>query len=300
MQTSPLLLETCFSFDLIPNVSSGTYSLATSGEIISNSALGNVESDSFAGSITINAPNLYISSADATLNLGRIPMTAAVTREITLRNSGNADLVIDEVVYNSNTLSSNISTPLTLTSSESSDKTVTFSPATAGAFSSSLSIRHNGAAEQNVVQVTADVFSPNYLYIEENTVFREEAHVIRLGLSNNDAIRAVQFDINIPDGFVLDLDNVTPLAALSGFSMSSSDLGNGNYRFVIYTLSSNVIAAGTNPLLDLPIAVSSTIAYGDYNFDFSGVVLSNTSNQNTASRGFNRRRYSRCGRSCSE
>ena len=90
-----------------------------------------------------------------------------------------------------------------------------------------------------------------------------------------------------------------PLAALSGFSMSSSDLGNGNYRFVIYTLSSNVIAAGTNPLLDLPITVSSTIAYGDYNFDFSGVVLSNTSNQNTATEALTEGRYSRCGRPCS-
>ncbi|MDC1354660.1 FG-GAP-like repeat-containing protein [Polaribacter sp.] len=272
-----------FSFDLIPNVSSGTYSLATSEEIISNSAFGNVESDSFAGSITINAPNLYISSADATLNLGRIPITEDVLREITLKNSGNADLVIDEVVYNSATLSSTISTPLTLTSNESTDKTITFSPTTVGTFSSSISIRHNGATEQNVVQVTADVFSPNYLYIEENTVFRDESHIIRLGLSNNDPIRAVQFDINIPDGFVLDRDNITSLTALTGFNMSSSDLGNGNYRFVIYTLSSNVIAAGTNPLLDLPITVSNNIAYGDYNFDFSGVVLSNTSNQNTAS-----------------
>ena len=271
-----------FSFDLIPNVSSGTYSLATSGEIISNSTLGNVESDSYAGSITINAPNLYISSADATLNLGRIPITADVVSEITLSNLGNADLVIDEVVYNSTTLSSSISTPLTLSSNESTDKTVTFSPETAGAFSSSLSIRHNGAAEQNVVQVTADVFSPNYLYIEEKTVFRDEDHLIRLGLSNNDAIRAVQFDINIPVGFVLDKDNVSALAALTGFNMSSSDLGNGNYRFVIYTLSSNVIAAGTNPLLELPISVDSAIAYGDYNFDFSEVVLSDTSNQNTA------------------
>jgi len=272
-----------FSFDLIPNVSSGTYSLATSEEIISNSAFGNVESDSYAGSITINAPNLYISSADATLNLGRIPITEDVLREITLKNSGNADLVIDEVVYNSATLSSTISTPLTLTSNESTDKTITFSPTTVGTFSSSISIRHNGATEQNVVQVTADVFSPNYLYIEENTVFRDESHIIRLGLSNNDPIRAVQFDINIPDGFVLDRDNITSLTALTGFNMSSSDLGNGNYRFVIYTLSSNVIAAGTNPLLDLPITVSNNIAYGDYNFDFSGVVLSNTSNQNTAS-----------------
>ena len=66
------------------------------------------------------------------------------------------------------------------------------------------------------MQVTADVFSPNYLYIEENTVFREEAHVVRLGLSNNDAIRAVQFDINIPDGFVLDRDNVTPFSGSIG------------------------------------------------------------------------------------
>ena len=68
-----------------------------------------------------------------------------------------------------------------------------------------------------VVSVAANVVSneikpplqttSNYLYVEEITVIRNENHLLRIGLSNTEEIRAVQFDINVPDGFVFDFEN---------------------------------------------------------------------------------------------
>ena len=269
------------SFKLTPNVNSGTYPLTILSPIISNTALGNIESDSYSGAILINAPNLNLSNSN--FSVGRVPITSQVVKNITLSNTGNANLIIDEVVYNSGSLTSTITTPLTISANQNTSKNLTFTPNVLGQFSSSISVRHNGAAEQNVIQVTADVFTPNYLLIEEKSIYINEDNTIKLVLSNNDDVKAIQFDINIPDGFVFDYQNATNEAVLDNFQFSSSDLGNGNFRFIIYTVSNSVIPSGTNPILNLPVFVNSTTALGDYDFAFSNIVISNTANQNAAS-----------------
>jgi len=80
-----------------------------------------------------------------------------------------------------------------------------------------------------------------------------------------------------------DYQNFQELDALSDFTISNSDLGNGNYRFVIYNLGDTVIQSGSNLLLDLPIYVSDNASIGDYNFEISNITLSNSSNSDVAS-----------------
>jgi len=269
------------SFKLTPNVNSGTYPLTILNPIITNTALGNIESDSYAGSISINAPYLNISNAN--FSLGRVPITSSVVKEITLSNTGNENLIIDEVVYNSEMLTSTIATPLTISANQNTIKNITFTPNVLGQFSSSVSIRHNGAAEQNVIQVAADVFTPNYLLLEEKSIYVNEDDTVKLVLSNNDDVKAIQFDINIPNGFVFDYQNTTSEAVLDNFQFSISDLGNGNFRFIIYTVSNSVIPSGTNPILNLPVFVNSTTALGDYDFVLSNIVISDSVPQNATS-----------------
>jgi hypothetical protein len=254
--------------------------LDISNSIISNTESDNLISDSYSGSISINAPFLDTNSI---LDFGRVPLSISTDKNISLANSGNSDLIINEIVFDSPLLSSSLETPLTLANGQSSEMAVTLTPESLGQFSSSILINHNGAESQNTIQVTAEVFSPNYLYIEDQSVNRDSNHIIKLGISNNDGIRAIQFDINIPNEFVFDYQNFQELDALSDFTISNSDLGNGNYRFVIYNLGDTVIQSGSNLLLDLPIYVSDNASIGDYNFEISNITLSNSSNSDVAS-----------------
>ena len=239
-----------FSFSLLPVSNSGYHPLDISNSIISNTESDNLISDSYSGSISINAPFLDTNSI---LDFGRVPLSISTDKNISLANSGNSDLIINEIVFDSPLLSSSLETPLTLANGQSSEMAVTLTPESLGQFSSSILINHNGAESQNTIQVTAEVFSPNYLYIEDQSVNRDSNHIIKLGISNNDGIRAIQFDINIPNEFVFDYQNFQELDALSDFTISNSDLGNENYRFVIYNLGDTVIQSGSNLLLDLPI-----------------------------------------------
>jgi hypothetical protein len=269
-----------FSFSLLPVSNSGYHPLDISNSIISNLDLGDVISDVYSGSITINAPFLNINS---TLDFGRVPLSISTDKNISLANIGDSNLIINQIVYESSLLSGSLEAPLTIANGQNTEMVVTFTPESLGQFSSSISINHNSAENQNTIQVTAEVFSPNYLYIEDKSVNRDNDYIINLGISNNDEIRAIQFDINIPDGFVFDYQNVQGLNSLNDFTVSNSDLGNGNYRFVIYNLGSAIIPSGSNLLLDLPIYVNSSIPVGDYNFEISNITLSDASNSDVSS-----------------
>jgi len=269
-----------FSFSLLPVSNSGYHPLDISNSIISNLDLGDVISDVYSGYITINAPLLNINS---TLDFGRVPLSISTDKNISIANIGDSNLIINQIVYESSLLSGSLEAPLTLANGQNTEMVVTFTPESLGQFSSSILINHNSAENQNTIQVTADVFSPNYLYIEDKSVNRDNDYIINLGISNNDEIRAIQFDINIPDGFVFDYQNVQGLNSLNDFTISNSDLGNGNYRFVIYNIGSAIIPSGSNLLLGLPIYVDSSTPVGDYNFEISDIILSNASNSNVSS-----------------
>ena len=269
-----------FSFSLLPVSNSGYHPLDISNSIISNLDLGDVMSDIYSGSITINAPFLNI---NPTLDFGRVPLSISTDKNISLANIGDSNLIINQIVYESSLLSGSLEAPFTLTNGQDSEMVVTFTPESLGQFSSSILINHNSAENQNTIQVTADVFSPNYLFIEDKSVNRDNDYIINLGISNNDEIRAIQFDINIPDGFVFDDQNIQELNAINDFNLSYSPQGNGNYRFLIYNLGNTTIPAGSNLLLGLPIYVNSSTPVGDYNFEISDIILSNASNSNVSS-----------------
>ena len=131
--------------------------------------------------------------------------------------------------------------------------------------------------------VSSFVFSQNYLTLLDTDVFRGYSYDIPIDLINNDPIRAIQYDINIPEGFIFDIDNVTQTPILNDFTTLISSLGNNNYRFIIYTIGNDIINSGNQTILTLPIFVENSIDLGQYTFQFSNVVLSSETNQNISS-----------------
>ena len=131
--------------------------------------------------------------------------------------------------------------------------------------------------------VSSFVFSQNYLTLLDTDVFRGNSYDIQIDLINNDPIRAIQYDINIPEGFIFDIDNVTQTPILNDFTTLISSLGNNNYRFIIYTIGNDIINSGNQTILTLPVFVDNSIDLGQYTFQFSNVVLSSETNQNISS-----------------
>ena len=270
-----------FSFKVIPNITSGTYTLPISNSIISNVELGDILSEAYNGSFTINAP--YLSTSVQTINYGSVPITETRTTNITLTNTGSAELVIDELVFDASALTFPLTMPTILAVGESTPVELIFDPIQIGSFNQDISIRNNSPEEQQIITVLAEVFSPNYLKIVDKDVLRNQTWAIELNLANNDDIRGIQFDVTLPEGFVLDSDNIVEESIIDNFSMSLSFQGNNTYRFVIYTVSNDYLIPDDETILQLPVFIENTVANGQYPFEFSSVVLSSSSNQNIVS-----------------
>ena len=270
-----------FSFKIIPNINSGTYTLPITNPIISNVELGDITSDVYNGSFTINAP--FLSTSVQVVDYGNIPITEVQTTNITLTNTGAASLIIDELVFDSTKLSFPLEVPTTLEVNESVTVVLEYAPIQIGSLNENISIRNNSPEEQLIINVLADVFSPNYLSISDTNVFKGNSYEIPLNLVNNENIRAIQYDLNIPEGFIFDLDNVVETSILNNFTTSISSLGNNNYRFIIYTVSNDFIISGDETILTLPIFVENTIDLGQYTFEISNIVLSSESNNQNIS-----------------
>ena len=269
------------TLELKPEVSSGNYNLTVSNPIISNITLGDIESDSYNGSVQINAPNLVTNPSS--ISFGRVPITETRQQVIRLTNNGSAELNISSIVKDVSLFDIDTATPFTISQGAHKDITLTFTPSSNGNVDQDISIRHNGSTEQNIINVTADVFSPNYLSIDDIEVLNGESYNLLFRLHNYNSVKGVQVDIDFPQGFSFDFSNMEMSSSTTNFSISSSSLSNGNRRIIIYNTSGESIGAGSEVLFELPFSVNNDTSYNDYTLAYSNVVISDQSNQDVSS-----------------
>jgi len=268
-------------FKIIPNIQSGTYPLNIQNAILTHATLGNILSDAYNGSISIDAPSLYINPSY--INYNNVPITE--TRETTLRltNSGSAQLNINELVFDNAELSLDTSTPIIIDAGQSKNVKLTFSPTTSGSFSETIAFRHNAANTQNLVTVTAQKFSPNYLAVVDATAKFGLTNMIPISLENNDDLKAVQFDITLPNGFVMDVNALSTVNRAENFTAAASNVSGTTYRVIMYSSSNTTIPKGSGAILQLPITLENSVNAGTYGFSFSNEILSDTNNKDVSS-----------------
>ncbi|WP_046758888.1 T9SS type A sorting domain-containing protein [Kordia jejudonensis] len=123
----------------------------------------------------------------------------------------------------------------------------------------------------------------NFLLVDDQTILQGETENILLELVNDDVIRALQFDIELPTGFTLDNNNIAAVNRLSGFNVSSSDLGNNTFRVLAFSFTGATIPVGNGAVLSLPVTIDAMTTVGDYTLPITNIVLSDTSNMDIAS-----------------
>ncbi|PWA09536.1 Ig-like domain-containing protein [Flavobacterium laiguense] len=270
-----------FRFKLKPAVSSGTYNLNISSPILSNATLGNIESDSYNGFIQINSPNLSIDNT--TISYGNVPITESRISNVTLYNTGSSLLIIDSIVTSSGQIMIDASLPIEILPGASKMAKLIYKPTNIGSFSETVSFRYNGPDLQKIVNVQSTVFSPNFVMVKDQTGIKNQLNNFSILLKNTDAVRAIQFDVELPSGFNLQSSNLTTTARSAGFNVSASLLSTNKYRILLYSFSNASLSAGTESIINFPVSLNSNLNSGNYSFVYSNVILSNTANQNISS-----------------
>ena len=268
-------------FKLKPSVNSGNYNLTIVNPIISNINLGNIESDSYNGSVQINSPNLITSPSN--ISFGRVSITETKEQTIRLTNNGSAQLDISSIVKDVSLFNIDTATPFSITPGAFKDIKLTYTPTSNGSIDENISIRHNGSSEQNVINVTADVFSPNYLKVKSINAEPGETAFLDIELYNNDEVKGIQFDVVLNSEFNYNISNYSLIDNGLIFSSSNSNLGANSYRFILYNTSGASIPQGSGSILRIPFTVPQNASFGDYTVSFSNVILSGPNNRNVSS-----------------
>ena len=265
-----------FRFKLKPIVNAGYFPLDVSNAVITNSTQENILSDSYNGSFQINTPNLSINPID--IDFENMPSTEPSQKSLRLTNTGDASLVIDEVVFNASEITLDIQLPLTIGSGTSQEISLTYTPSVTGEFSETISFKNNGLDEESFITARGSVFSPNYVLVESQEATVNETNVLQILLKNNDVARALQFDVELPAGFELETNNIETASRADGYEVVASNIEGSKYRVLLYSMTNKTLAKGSLSILNFPVFISSNVSEGNYTFNFSNVIITNTEN----------------------
>ena len=140
--------------------------------------------------------------------------------------------------------------------------------------------------ERKTNMVTAPVITKeNNLYIADGLRFsKSKVNTLPVSMKNEDQIVGFQFDVVLPDGMTLALNDkgkydVTKTDRTASHSLSSNILPDGSIRVVGTSMDNDIIEGVDGALLNIGVDVASRVADGDYAVQLKNVKMTNEDKQ---------------------
>lgn len=250
---------------------SGTYTLKPEGVVLSNITVENMTSATKEARVTIQSPAL---SCDASLDMGSTAVTAPVTKEFTIRNSGKASLVVDKVNFLAEGFALKTQLPLVVERSQSATLMVEYTPTVEGDYAATMNIYTNDPVNRmKAVAISGMVYEPNGLTLTgENQA--DGTYNLTVGLTNYTDIVAVQMDIHWLEGMATSVETLEKSARLNGHSCTIAKIGDGVYRVIIFSMSNTAIVGKEGALFTLTYTPEQGVVYDGTEVKLTNVVIS--------------------------
>lgn len=263
-------------FHLLGN--GGYYPIEISNVIISDATGTNILSDTFNGYVQITSADIYTSSG---LEFGDVSMTSQKTLSQTIYNWGQEPLIISQLTFSNQYFSSPQALPVIIQPYQQYDLPLVFKKNDKGAASGTMKIFSNDP-DQSIynVELTGNAFAPNYLKILPVKYFIGESKYLSIEVENIEEIVAVQFDLNFPENFTPDLDEILLTDRSDGHIVATTKLSGTDIRVIVYSNQSKSLKRSTGAVIKIPFNALSTLSEGSYNLIFSNGVLSNLKSEN--------------------
>ena len=260
------------------NGAAGYYGVGISNVIISNAIGENIVSDSYGGQLIITAPDI---DAPAQVNFGDVSRLSETTQNIPIYNYGQETLNLQGLLISSEFFKCTTTFPLNVLPYQYFDLPVTFSKKEEGTVSGTLKILSNDPDEYPfTVQLTGKAFSPNYLVLNEQNFYPDESKVVSVDMNNADTVYAIQFDLTFPTGFNPVVNAITLTSRKQDHVIASTSLSSNSIRVLVYSPGMKPITGISGSIVQLPCATVPSMLPGDYNLEFSNVLLSNQTSKN--------------------
>lgn len=260
---------------------SGSYRLNPTDVVLSNVAMENMVSATSSNYVAIKSPAY---SAPTTLDMGETPVTEKKTCSYSIYNSGSTDLVISKVAFLAEGYSVEEEFPITIEPKKSKSINVSYTPSKEGDHRTTMQVYTNDPVNRMFsVDVSVKVYEPNEIVASGTNT--KNGYQFTFSLDNYTDIVAVQMNLHWLPGMSTSTAQLVPTDRLKNHSYLVTDLGNGTYQVLIYSMSNTPIDGNEGALFTLDFTASDGTEYRDTELQVTDIVLSDAKGKNYASVG---------------
>lgn len=273
--------DTIATFKVRLNGTNGNYYLRPQNVILSNITEENMTSATSQNYVTIKSPKLQ--SADA-LDMGLKPVTQTAQSVYSIYNSGQVDMTVERITFLAEGYSIAEQLPMTVGVKETKIVTVKYNPTVKGTHSTTMQVYTNDPLNRmKSVAVSGEIFEPNYLAVEGIDSKDKSGYGLKVSLDNYTEVVALQMDIHWIEGMATNSDSIKLSDRLANHSVIVTQLGDCDYRVVIYSMTNASIADNIGELFTLGYANGGAVNYYDTTVTIDNIVMSTAGGVNTAS-----------------
>ena len=184
------------SVDLEIKSTPGVFALHASEAMLVDAAGQVLPADVSAGTLTVVAPQSQYSTYS--IDFGRVALQSSYTKEVTVVNSGTADLVIEDLVFSDASLTSTASMPMRVEAGKSARLPVVYAPVRRGAAKYTMRVVSNTTTVRNSIEIQAAPYAVNELLPQNASGASDSEVEIALRVKNMDALCGFQFQFTLP------------------------------------------------------------------------------------------------------
>ncbi len=249
----------------------GSYTLRLLQTALSDASGTNVLSAVYTGTLSIYSPYLSCSSS---MDFGNTPVTETATAELPLRNTGNAPLVIDRVVFTQEGWQLQNSLPVTVANYGRDTLRVVYTGVTEGTYSAQMLLYTNDPRNDlKRISLTAQRYEPNSLYLQGH----EEAHAsipeVDIVLDNYSAVTALQMDVQYPHhDFSLEPTDISVSNRANGHIVSAARLDDSTLRVLVLSMQNSPFVGNSGAVARMQLHAFDSLSTASYPITLSNVT----------------------------
>lgn len=257
----------------------GTYYMRPENVILSNVTAENMTSATSYGRVTIQSPKLQ---SNAAIDMGSNPVTETATAKYAVKNTGKVTLTIDKVTFLAEGYSIAEELPISIEPSCSTEITVQYTPEVKGSHSVQMNIYTNDPLNRmKTVSVSGSIYEPNNLSARGEVT--TDGYTLTMSLDNYTDIVAIQMDIRWLSGMITAGDALTQSSRLGSHSASVTEIGEGVYRVLVYSMTNSAVGGNSGELFTLQFVNDGSVNFNNSEIVIDGIVLSDARGVNAAS-----------------
>lgn len=249
--------------------------------ILSSTFEGNtsdVLSSKYGCTVYVKSPNMYVWSS---FNFGDFSINEQnIERSFTIRNRGEAPLIISKITFDNGLFRVKEDLPLTIEpESEKAITIVCVASNVDGDISTTMELYTNDPQKRLfMVTVTGSILTPDYLMgtVEANRIGVK----LNVSLNNYSNIYGIQFDINTATSFYASVDNICLTERGNNLSVSINPISEEIIRVVAYAQNNQYVNSGDGDIMTIKLVPKEVMPEGDHILTISNILLGSETMQN--------------------